>query len=122
MKTPPANLLASYVGHGGDTYGFMSDNGYFPYLNATISVIVNEDSNGLYPSLVTCHAVLIVAKHVGIDTDKQGLKCRDATVPMYVCKTEYGKPTCMNTYGKGETKSQCDAKCGKSAVEYLMQI
>jgi hypothetical protein len=30
-RTPPAlNLTASYVGHGGDTYGFMSDNGYFP--------------------------------------------------------------------------------------------
>jgi len=27
---PPTTLLASYIGHGGDTYGFMSDNGYFP--------------------------------------------------------------------------------------------
>jgi len=30
-KTPPANLLASYIGHYDETgYGFMSDNGYFP--------------------------------------------------------------------------------------------
>lgn len=49
--------LASYIGHGGDTYGFMSDNGYYPQLKASISVIVNEDSNGSYPSLVTCKVV-----------------------------------------------------------------
>jgi hypothetical protein len=81
---------------------------------------VNEDSNGMYPSLVTCHAVLIVAKHIGIDTDREGIKCRDASVPMYECKTEYGKPTCMNAYRGGETKTQCDAKCGKSTIQYLM--
>lgn len=28
--TPSIDNLASYVGHGGDTYGFMSDNGFFP--------------------------------------------------------------------------------------------
>jgi hypothetical protein len=100
----------------------MYDNGYFPYLNATISVIVNEDSNGMYPSLVTCKAVEIIAKDIGIDTEKAGLKCRDATVPLFECKTLYGKPTCTNTYRGGETKAQCDAKCGKSAVEYLMQL
>jgi len=40
-KDPPLHLLASYAGHGGDTYGFVSDNGYFPMLKASISVITN---------------------------------------------------------------------------------
>ena len=44
--TTSRSNLASYIGHGGDTYAFMSDNGYFPALNASISVIVNEDADG----------------------------------------------------------------------------
>ena len=119
QKTPPLNETASYVGHGGDTYGFMSDNGYFPALNATISVIVNQDSNGLYPSLVACHAVEIVAKHLNY-TIKEKFGCRDATVPKYECKTQYGKPTCVDSYRGKETHNMCSATCGKSIVEYLL--
>lgn len=121
---PPLTWLASYVGHGGDTYGFMSDNGYFPKLKASISIIVNEDWNGQYPSLVTCKAVEIVAKHLEIRAPL--LKCGEARAPKYRCVTEvHGRPTkpsCEFTYDPhGETKSECDASCGKSAVEFLMQ-
>merc|ERR1712110_1266161 len=31
---PPRDDPNSYIGHGGDTYGFQSDNGYFPSYNA----------------------------------------------------------------------------------------
>lgn len=44
-RRPALDLPASYIGHGGDTYGFQSDNGYFPSLNASISVVVNQDSD-----------------------------------------------------------------------------
>jgi hypothetical protein len=44
-RLPPLDHPGSYLGHGGDTYAFMSDNGYFPAINASISVIVNEDSD-----------------------------------------------------------------------------
>jgi hypothetical protein len=33
--------MGSYIGHGGETYGFQSDSGFYPQLNAAISVIVN---------------------------------------------------------------------------------
>jgi CubicO group peptidase (beta-lactamase class C family) len=44
----PARLedVGSYIGHGGDTYGFVSEQGFFPSLNATISVGRNDDTDG----------------------------------------------------------------------------
>jgi len=120
---PYQNLLATSIGHSGDTYGFTSNNGYYPQLNATISVIMNEDSDRRNKYLVTCQAVEIVAKSLGIDTEKEGLECSHATPPSYICITEFGKPFCTTSYHSHRatyTKAICDAKCGKSAVEYLM--
>merc|ERR1712070_846623 len=43
---PKMREEGTYVGHGGDTYGFLSENGYIPQLHAAMSVIANEDGNG----------------------------------------------------------------------------
>ena len=41
-KLPPHDHVGTYIGHGGDTYAFLSDAGYYPKLNASITVIVNQ--------------------------------------------------------------------------------
>ena len=50
-RLPTLSTPGTYIGHGGDTYGFESDNGFYPTLNASISIIVNQDIDQLYPQL-----------------------------------------------------------------------
>jgi hypothetical protein len=38
-KAPNATDITSYIGHGGDTYGFLSECGFMPGLNASLCVI-----------------------------------------------------------------------------------
>lgn len=38
----------AYIGHGGDTYGFLSESGVLPQFNATFSAIANEVSSGKF--------------------------------------------------------------------------
>jgi hypothetical protein len=40
-KAPEPTDITSYIGHGGDTYGFLSDQGFFPQLNVSLSIITN---------------------------------------------------------------------------------
>jgi hypothetical protein len=71
-RPPPHNVPLSYYGHGGDTYGYMSDSGYFPLLQGSISVIVNQDSDYIYPSyVVTCNIAKFVMERLKMDTSKQ---------------------------------------------------
>lgn len=65
----------SYIGHGGDTYGFLSEQGLVYGLNATISVVANEDSDGQVQPNLMCNAIKISAK-VLLDLDI-GLRCSD---------------------------------------------
>ena len=82
QKLPPLTHPGSYLGHGGDTYAFMSDNGYFPLLNAAISVIVNEDSDYRYPTLVvTCRVVELAAEALGLGAVDLG--CEPPTASEY---------------------------------------
>jgi hypothetical protein len=39
--TPPLNDSATYIGHGGHTYGFQSAQGFFPALNVSMSINTN---------------------------------------------------------------------------------
>jgi hypothetical protein len=41
--------LTAYWGHGGDTYGYISDQGFFPNLNFSLSVISDVDIVGFAP-------------------------------------------------------------------------
>merc|ERR1719506_897975 len=60
----PANFSASYIGHAGDTYAFQSDNGFFRKYNASISVVVNQDTEPP-ANFITCQVLQVVAKHFG---------------------------------------------------------
>ena len=64
-KPPPHHAPLTYFGHGGDTYGFMSDSGYYPLLNASVAVIVNQDSDYIYPRYVkkNCFSFLFTVFH-----------------------------------------------------------
>jgi len=115
----PATLeeFASYVGHGGDTYGFMSDNGFFPSLNASISVIVNQDYDWAYPTqVVTCKVVELVARHLGHeDVDLGCIAPKSPSEKHYLCQNLYGKPTCIGSTfagkGIGTNKEKCNSNC-----------
>jgi len=56
------NELGASLGHGGDTYGFLSEQGLLYGLNASVSVAVNHDSPGLLATSVMCKIVKIAAK------------------------------------------------------------
>jgi hypothetical protein len=44
------------IGHGGDTYGYLSDQGFIPQLNATWSYTGNTDSGG-YAQPISCYVI-----------------------------------------------------------------
>ena len=46
---PSPSLWGAYMGHGGDTYGFLSEQGIIGQLgNASFSVVSNEDTDGRF--------------------------------------------------------------------------
>jgi CubicO group peptidase (beta-lactamase class C family) len=51
------------LGHGGDTYGFISDQGFIPQLNATWSWVANSDA-GISNFDVTCNIITTATKFV----------------------------------------------------------
>merc|ERR1712080_618145 len=62
-KPPQLDDEGAYIGHGGDTYGFLSEQGWYPGLNASIAVVANEDSNGNFvKNGLACGAYEVVAK------------------------------------------------------------
>ena len=109
-QLPTLSLPGSYIGHAGDTYAFISDNGWFPALNASISVIVNQDSDFRYPSfVVTCKVVELVFK-VRLQRDVN-LNCLPATKQMYACRSWLGHKQCYPTSHGGTEKHTCEAAC-----------
>eukprot|EP00756_Hemistasia_phaeocysticola_P000711 Hpha_TRINITY_DN10519_c0_g1::TRINITY_DN10519_c0_g1_i2::g.31183::m.31183 len=56
---PQFDHPGAYMGHGGDTYGFLSEQGLVWGLNASISVVVNQDGSapGASASGMMCHAI-----------------------------------------------------------------
>lgn len=110
QQLPPLSHPASYIGHGGDTFGFLSDSGFFPALNASLSVIVNEDSDFMYPtSVVTCKVAQIVAKAKGIPID--GFKCVPANPLRYICSKRFNRSMCVMSRRSNLSRSECEAHC-----------
>ena len=106
------DMPGSYIGHGGDTYGFMSDNGFFPQLNASISVIVNQDAYFVYPTYtVACPMVQIAARHLGVPIGN--LHCIPPQPVKYHCREQYGQSVCMPAYRGGDSREHCEAMCTK---------
>lgn len=57
-------------GHGGDTYGFQSFQGYTPTLRAAWSVVMNSDSGTNYAAYAQCFMMQIAVKHLAhVDWD-----------------------------------------------------
>ena len=65
----------AYLGHGGDTYGFLSEQGWIPQLNATFSVVANQDFVGYFvKNVLACNLIQLAAKLLkGVTVD---LRCR----------------------------------------------
>lgn len=65
------------MGHGGDTYGFVSDQGFIPQLNATWSWVSNTENVGMDVSyFITCNLIKIAARVVlGVDPPPSALHC-----------------------------------------------
>jgi CubicO group peptidase (beta-lactamase class C family) len=109
-KPPPHNVPTTYFGHGGDTYGFMSDSGYYPLLNASVSVIVNQDSDYVYPSyVVTCNVVKLIMIEKKMDVSE--VKCIDAHPSTFECQTMYGEKVCAPSYRSRTSLKDCQATC-----------
>lgn len=55
----------TYLGHGGNTYGFLSEQGLITQLNATFSVAVNANADPLFASgLLSCEIIAIAAEEI----------------------------------------------------------
>lgn len=71
---PTFSEVGTYMGHGGDTYGFLSEQGILYGMNASVSVIANQDGDsGFVQSEFLCSVIQIANKIInGVDED---LKC-----------------------------------------------
>lgn len=73
------------LGHGGDTYGFISDQGFIPQLNATFSWVGNSDG-GLSNFDITCSIINVAATVVlGI---KEPFRCSPFQAPLSIESAE----------------------------------
>lgn len=108
--------FANYVGHGGDTYAFTSDNGFFAAINASISVIVNQDYDWQYPTyVVTCPVLELAARYkLGHAVDLGCVASKPRAREHYVCQNLFGQPTCVGqTLTKSNlTRDMCQETCG----------
>ena len=112
-RNPPTlDQDGAYVGHGGDSYGFLSENGHFPKLNATISAIANTDLDlSFVHETFACRVYEVIAKvKTGQAVD---LKCRTAPQPgaKYVCKRYSHYGSCQPSAYGSTTYSDCLASC-----------
>jgi hypothetical protein len=66
-RHPPTSDIGKFAGHDGITYGFSSNNGYFPALNASLSVIVSQDTDFFFSrNYVMCPVLEIIANYKGM--------------------------------------------------------
>ena len=78
------NDTCTIIGHAGNTYGFGSMQGYFPVLNYSMSIIVTNDWDFIYPSNVFCRINSVIMKHMGrSDWDTAG--CLPPIPPTWSC-------------------------------------
>jgi hypothetical protein len=66
-EIPNTYTNSSYVGHGGETYGFKSAQGFFKSLNASMSITVNNDFDSHVPYGTLCHIVHIVSAYKNVE-------------------------------------------------------
>ncbi|CAJ1460781.1 unnamed protein product [Effrenium voratum] len=60
---PELDSWGSYVGHGGDTYGFLSESGVLSQFNASFSAIANQEYSGTFvKNVMVCNMIKLAAK------------------------------------------------------------
>ena len=73
---PKIEDWGAYEGHGGDTYGFLSESGVIHQLNASFSAVSNEDGRGNFVKGSIACSVIQIAAEVLRGT-KIDLRCDD---------------------------------------------
>jgi len=66
---PRLTELGTFVGHDGETFGFWSNQGWFPALNTSIALMTNQDHDTTVNYAVTCHIVKMIAKRRNLSVD-----------------------------------------------------
>ena len=112
-KMPPTlDEAGSYIGHGGDSYGFLSENGHFEDLGVTLSVIANTDLDLSFAhTTFACKAYEVISKvKAGKTVD---LGCHDAPQPgaKYKCKSFGHYATCQPDPAASTGYADCLASC-----------
>ena len=109
---PTLDQPGTYLGHGGDAYGALSENGHFPDLNVTISAVANTDLDLSFThNTFACKVYELIHKaKLGKDID---LKCRDAPAPgaKYECKSHFGYKQCAASGSGTQGFSDCLVSC-----------
>jgi CubicO group peptidase (beta-lactamase class C family) len=72
--------LGVYLGHGGATYGFLSEQGFYASINSTIAVVTNQDLNTSIVGLVHCKIVQTAARML-YSNSTIDLRCGNHTNP-----------------------------------------
>jgi len=83
---PTTTALATFIGHDGVTFGFWSNQGWFPQLNASIAVVTDQDCDTTVNYALTCRIVQLVAKAKGV-TGGGGLACGSLEAPPSITKS-----------------------------------
>ena len=78
LHSTSTRLTSTASSTGGDTYGFLSEQGWVQQLNASFSVVANQDVDGSYVKYVlACNANRIAAKVVlGVDAP---VRCKESS-------------------------------------------
>jgi len=62
-RPPTLPDWGTYIGHGGDTYGFLSEQGIVSGLNASLSIVANQDTDGgIVQQEAFCQSIVVAAK------------------------------------------------------------
>jgi len=103
--SPAGNLPArlgdwgTYVGHGGMTYGFVSEQGMIPQLNATFSVVKNHDKDVLLDAYVlVCELIQEAANIYGGEV--LDLSCGERNVYKDLTPKQVFQETGLKSAGK----------------------
>jgi CubicO group peptidase (beta-lactamase class C family) len=92
-SAPHLGYNSSFIGHGGMTYGFQSNQGFNKALNASVSIGSNQDFDSSYPIDALCHITQIISKYKNVE---QNFTCAKLEQSNFGCTALLGKdPVCF---------------------------
>ena len=113
-RAPPLDHVATGIGHHGGTYGFEMLGGYYPALNASITIATNQDAYKDFITGLCCSVVELIARHKGVVANGKGLNCTAPSAVTYTCRENpyHAEQMCQPIMGSsGTTLAKCQAKC-----------